>query len=185
MRPTSTPPSSPRGRRKRPGAGTPAARGVFWYPFREPVGVVGAITPWNFPLVIASWKIAPALACGNTVVHKPAEEAPLSALRLAELALDAGVPPGVFNVVTGAGDTGAALAAHDNVDKVSFTGSTEVGRSIQRAAAGNLKRLTLELGGKSANLVLADADLEAAVEGAMRATFRNGGEGGTPRGGAR
>jgi acyl-CoA reductase-like NAD-dependent aldehyde dehydrogenase len=158
------------------GTTNPADPGVFSYTLREPVGVVGAITPWNFPLVIASWKIAPALACGNTVVHKPAEEAPLSALRLAELALGAGVPPGVFNVVTGAGETGAALAAHDDVDKVSFTGSTEVGRSIQRAAAGNLKRLTLELGGKSANIVLADADLDAAVEGAMRATFRNAGQ---------
>jgi phenylacetaldehyde dehydrogenase len=158
------------------GTTNPADPGVFSYTLREPVGVVGAITPWNFPLVIASWKIAPALACGNTVVHKPAEEAPLSALRLAELALDAGVPAGVFNVVTGAGETGAALAAHDDVDKVSFTGSTEVGRSIQRAAAGNLKRLTLELGGKSANIVLADADLDAAVEGAMRATFRNAGQ---------
>ncbi|HZC28439.1 MAG TPA: aldehyde dehydrogenase family protein, partial [Gaiellaceae bacterium] len=158
------------------GTTNPADPGVFSYTLREPLGVVGAITPWNFPLVIASWKIAPALACGNTVVHKPAEEAPLSALRLAELALEAGVPPGVFNVVTGAGDTGAALAAHDDVDKVSFTGSTEVGRAIQRAAVANLKRLTLELGGKSANLVLADADLDAAVEGAMRATFRNGGQ---------
>jgi acyl-CoA reductase-like NAD-dependent aldehyde dehydrogenase len=137
---------------------------------------VGAITPWNFPFVIACWKLAPALACGNTVVHKPAEEAPLSALRLAELALEAGVPPGVLNVVTGDAEAGAALAAHDDVDKVSFTGSTEVGREIQRAAAGNLKRLTLELGGKSANVVLADADLDAALEGAMRATFRNAGQ---------
>jgi aldehyde dehydrogenase (NAD+) len=143
---------------------------------REPVGVVGAITPWNFPLVIASWKLAPALACGNTVVHKPAEEAPLSALRMAELALEAGVPPGVWNVVTGEAEAGAALAAHDDVDKISFTGSTEVGREIQRAAAGNLKQLSLELGGKSANVVLADADLDAALEGAMRATFRNAGQ---------
>src|SRR5205085_7321688 len=107
---------------------------------------------WNFPLVIASWKLAPALACGNAVVHKPAEEAPLTALRLAELALEACVPPGVWNVVTGEAEAGAALAAHDDVDKVSFTGSTQVGREIQRAAAGNLKRLTLELGGKSANI---------------------------------
>ena len=158
------------------GTTNPADPGVFSYTLREPVGVVGAITPWNFPLVIASWKVAPALACGNAVVHKPAEEAPLSALRLADLALEAGLPPGAFNVVTGGGETGAALASHDDVDKISFTGSTEVGRSIQRAAAGNLKRLTLELGGKSANIVLADADLEAAVEGAMRATFRNGGQ---------
>jgi phenylacetaldehyde dehydrogenase len=158
------------------GTTNPADPGVFSYTLREPVGVVGAITPWNFPLVIASWKIAPALACGNAVVHKPAEEAPLSALRLAELALEAGMPAGVFNVITGGGDAGAALAAHDDVDKISFTGSTEVGRAIQRAAAGNLKRLTLELGGKSANIVLADADLDAAVEGAMRATFRNAGQ---------
>ena len=158
------------------GTTNPADPGVFSYTLREPIGVVGAITPWNFPLVIASWKLAPALACGNAVVHKPAEEAPLSALRLAELALESGVPPGVWNVVTGEGEAGAALAAHDGVDKVSFTGSTEVGREIQRAAAGNLKRLTLELGGKSANLVLEDADLDAALEGAIRATFRNQGQ---------
>jgi phenylacetaldehyde dehydrogenase len=158
------------------GTTNPADAGVFSYTLREPVGVVGAITPWNFPLLIASWKLAPALACGNTVVHKPAEETPLTALRLAELALAAGVPPGVWNVVTGEGETGAALAAHDGVDKVSFTGSTEVGREIQRAAAGNLKRLTLELGGKSANVVLEDADLDAALEGALRATFRNQGQ---------
>jgi acyl-CoA reductase-like NAD-dependent aldehyde dehydrogenase len=158
------------------GTTNPADAGVFSYTIREPVGVVGAITPWNFPLLIASWKIAPALACGNTVVHKPAEEAPLSAVRLAELALEAGVPAGVWNVVTGDGEAGAALAAHDDVDKVSFTGSTEVGRKIQAAAAGNLKRLTLELGGKSANIVLADADLDSALEGALRATFRNQGQ---------
>jgi len=158
------------------GTTNPADPGVFSYTLREPVGVVGAITPWNFPLVIASWKLAPALACGNAVVHKPAEEAPLSALRLAELALEAGIPPGVWNVVTGEADAGAALAAHEQVDKVSFTGSTEVGREIQRAAAGNLKRLTLELGGKSANVVLDDADLDAALEGALRATFRNQGQ---------
>src|SRR5919201_4095719 len=138
------------------GTTNPADPGVFSYTLREPIGVVGAITPWNFPLLIASWKLAPALACGNAVIHKPAEEAPLSALRLAE--------------------AGAALAAHDEVDKVSFTGSTEVGREIQRAAAGNLKRLTLELGGKSANIVLDDADIDAALEGAMRATFRNQGQ---------
>lgn len=158
------------------GTTNPADPGVFSYTLREPLGVVGAITPWNFPLVIASWKLAPALACGNALVHKPAEEAPLSALRLAQLALEAGVPAGVWNVVTGDGEAGAALAAHDDVDKVSFTGSTEVGREIQRAAAGNLKRLTLELGGKSANVVLEDADLDAALEGALRATFRNAGQ---------
>ena len=158
------------------GTTNPADAGVFSYTLREPVGVVGAITPWNFPLVIASWKLAPALACGNTVIHKPAEESPLSALRLAELALEAGFPPGVWNVVTGDGETGAALAAHEHVDKVSFTGSTEAGREVMRAAAGNLKRLTLELGGKSANVVLDDADLDAALDGAMRATFRNQGQ---------
>ena len=158
------------------GTTNPADPGVFSYTLREPLGVVGAITPWNFPLLIASWKLAPALACGNSVVHKPAEEAPLSALRLAELGLEAGVPAGVWNVVTGEGKTGAAVAAHADIDKISFTGSTEVGREIQRAAAGNLKRLTLELGGKSANLVLEDADLDAALEGAMRATFRNQGQ---------
>jgi acyl-CoA reductase-like NAD-dependent aldehyde dehydrogenase len=158
------------------GTTNPADPGVFTYTLREPLGVVGVITPWNFPLVIASWKIAAALACGNVVVHKPAEESPLSALRLAELALEAGIPPGVWNVVTGDGRTGAALAAHEDVDKISFTGSTEVGREVQRAAAGNLKRLTLELGGKSANVVLEDADLDDALEGAMRATFRNQGQ---------
>jgi phenylacetaldehyde dehydrogenase len=158
------------------GTTNPADGRVFSYTVREPVGVVGAITPWNFPLLIASWKVAPALACGNTVVVKPAEEAPLSTLRLAELALEAGVPPGVVNVVTGDGGAGAALAAHVDVDKVSFTGSTETGRLVQQAASGNLKRLTLELGGKSANVVLADADLDAALDGAMRATFRNSGQ---------
>lgn len=158
------------------GTTNPAPADVFSYTLREPVGVVGAITPWNFPLVIASWKLAAALACGNTVVHKPSEESPLTALRLAELALEAGFPPGVLNVVAGDGQTGAALAGHDSVDKVSFTGSTETGRAIQRAAAGNLKRLTLELGGKSANIVLDDADVDDAVAGAMRATFRNAGQ---------
>jgi acyl-CoA reductase-like NAD-dependent aldehyde dehydrogenase len=158
------------------GTTNPAAPGVFTYTLREPVGVVAVITPWNFPMTIASWKLAPALACGNAVVHKPAEEAPLSALRLAELGGEAGIPEGVWQVVTGDGSTGAALAAHPRVDKLSFTGSTDVGREIQRAAAGNLKRLTLELGGKSANVVLADADLEGAVAGALNSTFRNGGQ---------
>jgi acyl-CoA reductase-like NAD-dependent aldehyde dehydrogenase len=158
------------------GTTNPAKPGVFTYTLREPLGVVGIITPWNFPLTIASWKLAPALACGNAVVHKPAEEAPLTALRLAELALEAGVPEGLWNVVTGDGRTGAALAAHTGVDKISFTGSTEVGQEIQRAAAGNLKRLTLELGGKSANIVLDDAELDAATAGAMNSTFRNQGE---------
>jgi acyl-CoA reductase-like NAD-dependent aldehyde dehydrogenase len=158
------------------GTTNPAAAGVFTYTLREPLGVVGAITPWNFPMTIASWKLAPALACGNAVVHKPAEDAPLSALRLAELGREAGIPEGVWNVVTGDASTGAALAAHAGIDKISFTGSTEVGREIHRAAAGNLKRLTLELGGKSANVVLGDADLESAVGGALSSTFRNGGQ---------
>jgi acyl-CoA reductase-like NAD-dependent aldehyde dehydrogenase len=158
------------------GTTNPAAPGVFTYTLREPLGVVGVITPWNFPMTIASWKIAPGLACGNAVVHKPAEEAPLTALRLAELGREAGVPEGVWTVVTGDGSTGAALAAHPRVDKISFTGSTAVGREIQAAAAVNLKRLTLELGGKSANIVLPDADLEGAVAGAMNATFRNSGQ---------
>jgi acyl-CoA reductase-like NAD-dependent aldehyde dehydrogenase len=158
------------------GTTNPADPGVFSYTMREPLGVVGAITPWNFPLVIGSWKLAPALACGNTIVHKPSELASLTSLRLAELAMAAGFPAGVWNVVTGDGSVGAAITAHDGVDKVSFTGSTETGRAIQRAAAGNLKHLTLELGGKSANVVLADADLDAALQGAMRATFRNQGQ---------
>jgi acyl-CoA reductase-like NAD-dependent aldehyde dehydrogenase len=158
------------------GTTNPANLGVFTYTLREPAGVVGIITPWNFPLVIASWKLAPALACGNAVVHKPAEDAPLTSIRLAELAREAGVPEGVWNVLTGDGSTGAMLAAHTRVDKLSFTGSTEVGQKIQMAACSNLKRLTLELGGKSANVVFADADLEQALAGAMNATFRNQGE---------
>jgi acyl-CoA reductase-like NAD-dependent aldehyde dehydrogenase len=134
------------------------------------------ITPWNFPLTIASWKIAPALACGNTVVHKPAAEAPMTALRLAELAIEAGIPEGVLNVVTGDHEAGRALAQHPGVDALSFTGSTAAGVEIQRSAAPTMKRLTLELGGKSANIVLADADLAAAVRGAVSSTFRNQGE---------
>jgi aldehyde dehydrogenase (NAD+) len=158
------------------GTTNPANPGVFTYTLREPLGVVGVITPWNFPMVIASWKLAPALACGNTVVHKPSEEAPLSALRLRELALEAGFPEDVWHVVTGDAATGRALVEHDQVDKITFTGSTEVGREIQRAATDSMKRLTLELGGKSANIVLDDADLDAALGGAMNATFRNQGE---------
>jgi acyl-CoA reductase-like NAD-dependent aldehyde dehydrogenase len=147
------------------------------YTVREPVGVVGAIVPWNFPLLIATWKLAPALACGNTVVLKPAHETPLTALRLGELAMEVGFPPGVVNVVPGPGSSaGAALAAHPGVDKVAFTGSTEVGREIIRASAGNLKRVSLELGGKSPNIVFADADLPAAVKGAFNAIFFNQGQ---------
>ena len=124
------------------------------YTRKEPVGVVGQIIPWNFPLLMAAWKLGPALAAGVTVVLKPAEQTPLSALRLGELMLEAGLPAGVVNIVTGFGDAGAALAAHDGVDKVAFTGSTEVGRLIVQAAAGNLKKVTLELGGKSPQVAL-------------------------------
>ena len=139
------------------------------YTRREPVGVVGQIIPWNFPLAMAAWKLAPALAAGCTVVLKPAEQTPLSALRLGELAMEAGFPPGVLNIVTGTGDVaGVALTTHPDVDKIAFTGSTEVGKQIVRAAAGNLKRLTLELGGKSPSIVLADADVEKAVAGMSR-----------------
>jgi acyl-CoA reductase-like NAD-dependent aldehyde dehydrogenase len=144
---------------------------------REPVGVVGLITPWNFPLTIASWKLGPALAAGNTVVLKPAELAPLTALRFAELALEAGLPAGVVNVVVGPGRTcGQRLVEHPGVDKIAFTGSTEVGRSIAAGAAQTIKRVTLELGGKSANVVFADADLQAAAAAAPSAVFGNGGQ---------
>jgi phenylacetaldehyde dehydrogenase len=147
------------------------------YTLREPVGVVGQIIPWNFPLLMAAWKLGPALAAGNCVVLKPAEQTPLSALRLAELIAEAGVPDGVVNVVTGFGETaGAALAAHDGVDKVAFTGSTEVGKLIVQAAAGNLKKLTLELGGKSPNIIFSDADPEGAIAGAANAIFFNHGQ---------
>jgi betaine-aldehyde dehydrogenase len=144
---------------------------------REPVGVVGLITPWNFPLTIASWKLAPALAAGNTVVLKPAELTPLSALRFAELAREAGIPDGVVNVVVGPGRTcGQRLVEHPDVAKIAFTGSTEVGRSIAAGAAASIKRVTLELGGKSANIVFADADLQAAAEAAPLAVFGNAGQ---------
>ncbi|MET7331183.1 aldehyde dehydrogenase family protein [Nonomuraea sp. NPDC005650] len=146
------------------------------YTHREPVGVVGQIIPWNYPLLMASWKLAPALACGCTVVLKPAEQTPLTALRLGELLQEAGLPDGVVNIVTGFGDAGAALAAHDDVDKVAFTGSTEVGKKIVEAAAGNLKRLTLELGGKSPIVVHTDADLENAAAHAASAIFYNQGQ---------
>jgi phenylacetaldehyde dehydrogenase len=146
------------------------------YTLREPVGVVGQIIPWNFPLLMAAWKLGPALTTGNCVVLKPAEQTPLTALRLAELIAEAGVPDGVVNVVTGFGETaGAALARHHDVDKVAFTGSTEVGKLIVEAAAGNLKKLTLELGGKSPNIVFEDAD-ESAVAGAANAIFFNHGQ---------
>jgi acyl-CoA reductase-like NAD-dependent aldehyde dehydrogenase len=145
--------------------------------FREPLGVVGLIVPWNFPLNIASWKLGPALACGNTVVLKPAELTPLSALRLAELALEAGIPNGVVNIVVGKGSVvGQRLVEHPEVAKIGFTGSTEVGRSVMQGAAGTIKRVTLELGGKSANVVFADADLELAATKAPYAVFDNAGQ---------
>jgi phenylacetaldehyde dehydrogenase len=147
------------------------------YSRKEPVGVVGQIIPWNFPLLMAAWKLAPALAAGNTVILKTAEQTPLSALLLAELVLEAGFPPGVVNVISGFGETaGAALAGHDDVDKIAFTGSTEVGKLIVKAAAGNLKKVTLELGGKSPVLVFPDADVEKAVAGAANAIFFNMGQ---------
>ncbi len=155
----------------------PADPKFFTFTLREPVGVVGAITPWNFPMIMVGWKAAPALAAGNTVVFKPAAETPLTALRIAELALEAGMPPGVFNVIPGFGSkAGAALVAHPMVDKISFTGSTEVGQEIMRGAAGTVKKLTLELGGKSPNIVFADADLDAAVRGAGTGIFYGKGE---------
>jgi phenylacetaldehyde dehydrogenase len=147
------------------------------YTLREPVGVVGQIIPWNFPLMMAAWKVAPALAAGCTIVLKPAEQTPLTALRLGELIQEAGIPDGVVNIVTGFGETaGAALAEHPDVDKVAFTGSTEVGKLIVRASAGNLKRVSLELGGKSPAIVFPDADLDAAIAGTASAIFYNQGQ---------
>ncbi|HTD66389.1 MAG TPA: aldehyde dehydrogenase family protein [Candidatus Limnocylindria bacterium] len=158
----------------------PYAPGARFHAFtkREPIGVIGQIIPWNFPLLMAAWKLGPALATGNCIVLKPAEQTPLSALRLAELALEAGLPPGVLNVVTGYGETaGAALAAHPDVDKIAFTGSTEVGKLIVKAAAGNLKKVSLELGGKSPNVVFRDVgDLDQAIAGAANAIFFNHGQ---------
>lgn len=159
------------------GETTDVSPAFFTYTLREPVGVVGAIIPWNFPMIMVGWKTAPALAAGNTVVLKPAAETPLSAIRIGELALEAGLPPGVFNVVPGRGSVaGEALVQHPQVDKISFTGSTEVGQHIMRAAAGTVKKLTLELGGKSPNIVFADADLDAAVRGAANGIFYGKGE---------
>ena len=146
------------------------------YSMREPVGVVGQIIPWNFPLMMAVWKIAPALTAGCTIVLKPAEQTPLSAIRLGELVMAAGFPPGVLNIVTGDGTPGAALAAHPDVDKVAFTGSTEVGKLIVQAAAGNLKKVSLELGGKSPSFVFPDADLAVAIPGAATGIFFNMGQ---------
>jgi len=156
---------------------TPVNPSLFTYTLREPVGVVGAIIPWNFPMIMVGWKAAPALAAGNSIVVKPAELTPLTAIRIAELALEAGLPPGVFNVLPGKGRiAGEALVKHPGVAKLSFTGSTEVGQHLMRTAADSLKRLTLELGGKSPNIVFADADLDAALKGATTGIFYGKGE---------
>jgi aldehyde dehydrogenase (NAD+) len=149
---------------------------AFTYTLREPVGVVGLIIPWNFPLLLASWKLGPALACGNTIVMKPAEQTPLTTLRLGELAVEAGFPPGVINIVTGGPVTGKAIVRHPGIDKIAFTGSTAVGKEIMRDAADTLKRVTLELGGKSPNIVFADADIDSAVKGAINGIFYGKGE---------
>lgn len=155
----------------------PTRPDALTYTVREPVGVVAAIVPWNFPLMIGMWKMAPALACGCTLIVKPAEITPLSALRIGELALEAGVPPGVLNIVTGKGSVvGNALVAHPGIDKVTFTGSPSVGRGIMQGAAANFKRVTLELGGKSANVIFADADIEAATRAAASGIFFNAGQ---------
>ena len=155
-----------------------SAKGKYLaYTLREPVGVVGQIIPWNFPLLMAAWKLGPALAAGCTVILKPAEQTPLSAIRLGEIIMEAGFPEGVVNVVPGYGETaGAALAAHNDVDKIAFTGSTEVGKIILKAAAGNLKKVSLELGGKSPNVVFKDADMKTAIPGAAMAIFFNHGQ---------
>lgn len=159
------------------GSTIPVAGPFLNYTLREPVGVVGCITPWNFPLSLATWKVAPALACGNAVILKPAEQTPLTAIRLAELAAEVGFPAGVLNVVPGFGETaGAALVAHPGVDAIAFTGSTEVGKIVMRSAADTLKKVSLELGGKSPNIVLADADVRAAVRGATTGIFYGKGE---------
>src|SRR5262245_50867830 len=157
---------------------TVPVRGSFLsYTLRQPVGVVGQIIPWNFPLLMLAWKWGPALACGNTVVMKPAEQTPLTALRMGELAIEAGFPPGVINLVNGLGETaGAALVAHPDVDKIAFTGHVDTAKIIQRAAADSLKRLTFELGGKSPNVIFADANLDDAVAGAFHAIYFHGGQ---------
>jgi acyl-CoA reductase-like NAD-dependent aldehyde dehydrogenase len=149
---------------------------MLCYTRKEPVGVCGQIIPWNFPLLMAAWKLAPALAAGCTVVLKPAEQTPLTALRLGELALEAGIPPGVVNVLTGDGDTGAAIVEHPGVDKIAFTGSTDVGREIGAKTGRALKRVTLELGGKSPNIILPDADIDAAVKGSFQGIYYNTGQ---------
>ncbi|MFL5883839.1 MAG: aldehyde dehydrogenase family protein, partial [Thermoleophilaceae bacterium] len=149
---------------------------MFVYTLKEPVGVCGQIIPWNFPLLMAAWKIAPALAAGCTVILKPAEQTPLSAIRLGELALEAGFPDGVINILTGDGATGAAMVEHPGIAKIAFTGSTAVGREIAATAAQTLKRVTLELGGKSPNIILPDADLDAAIKGSFQGIYFNTGQ---------
>jgi aldehyde dehydrogenase (NAD+) len=147
------------------------------YTLREPLGVVAAIVPWNFPLLLAAWKIAPALACGNTVILKPASQTPLTALALGQIAVDVELPPGVLNVITGPGSTvGQAIVEHAGIDKIAFTGDTSTGKAIMKSAADTLKRITLELGGKSPNIVLADADMDAAIRGATVGIFYGKGE---------
>ena len=159
------------------GETNPSDPSTFNYTLREAVGVCGQIIPWNFPLSMASWKVAPALACGNTIVLKPAEQTPLTAIRLGELIQEAGIPDGVVNIITGFGPgAGSSIAEHPDVDKVAFTGSTEVGKLILKASAGNLKRVSLELGGKSPNIIFRDSDLDAAVQSATRGVFFNSGQ---------
>lgn len=159
------------------GETNPTDDNMFVYGLREPVGVCGGIIPWNFPLIMAAYKVGPALAFGNPIVLKPAEQTPLTAIRLGELCLEAGVPEGVVNVVTGLGhEAGHALAGHNDVDKIAFTGSTEVGRKILHASEGNLKRVSLELGGKSPNIVFSDADIKRAAKGSMLGVFLNSGQ---------
>src|SRR6202008_1032124 len=164
---------------KIPGKTLPLSAGYDFhsYTLREPIGVVAQIIPWNFPLLMAAWKLAPALACGCTIVLKLAEQTPPSGLRLAQLINEAGFPPGVVNILTGYGEgAGAPLAAHEQVDKIAFTGSTEVGKLIVKASAGNLKKVSLELGGKSPAIVFPDADLDRAIAGTASAIFFNHGQ---------
>ena len=149
---------------------------AFTYTLREPVGVVGLIVPWNFPLLLASWKLGPALACGNTIVIKPAEQTPLTMLRFGQLAMEAGLPAGVLNILTGGPEVGKAIVRHPGIDKIAFTGSTSVGKDVVRGSADSLKRITLELGGKSPNIVFADADVDNAVKGAINGIFYGKGE---------
>src|SRR5581483_2423400 len=159
------------------GETNPSDPGMFNYTLREPIGVCGLIIPWNFPLMMAVTKIAPALACGNTMILKPAEQTPLTAIRLGELLQEAGIPDGVVNIITGFGPgAGSAIAEHPGIDKVAFTGSTEVGKLILQASAGNLKRVSLELGGKSPNIIFPDAEVAAAVKNAMTGVFYNSGQ---------